>query len=68
MKDDRLYLDHILNRIERIERFTAEGHEAFLASDLIQDAVLRCFEVMGSPSVKSLTICVGSILILPGDR
>ena len=52
MKDDRLYLDHILSRIERIERFTSEGREAFLASDLIQEAVLRCFEVMGEAARK----------------
>ncbi|OPY56236.1 MAG: hypothetical protein A4E51_00544 [Methanosaeta sp. PtaU1.Bin055] len=30
MKDDRLYLVHILECIDRIERYTAEGKKAFL--------------------------------------
>ena len=41
MKDDRLYLIHITECIERIERYTAPGHDAFLSDTMIQDAVLR---------------------------
>lgn len=41
MKDDRLYLIHIGECIERIERYTASGQTAFQADTLIQDAVLR---------------------------
>ena len=41
MRDDRLYLIHIAECIERIERYTAPGHDAFLSDSLIQDAVLR---------------------------
>jgi uncharacterized protein with HEPN domain len=41
MKDDRLYLIHIGECIERIERYTAPGQTAFQADTLIQDAVLR---------------------------
>jgi uncharacterized protein with HEPN domain len=41
VKDDRLYLVHIRECIERIERYTASGQDAFLADTLIQDAVLR---------------------------
>ncbi len=41
MKDDRLYLIHITECIERIERYTAAGRTAFLADTMIQDAVLR---------------------------
>ena len=32
MKDDRLYLHHMLERCRRVARFTAAGREAFLAS------------------------------------
>jgi uncharacterized protein with HEPN domain len=41
MKDDRLYLIHIGECIERIERYTAPGLAAFQADTLIQDGVLR---------------------------
>ena len=41
MKDDRLYLVHITECIERIERYTATGQDAFLSDSMIQDAVLR---------------------------
>ncbi len=36
-----------------IERFTAEGETAFLAEEMIQEAVVRCFEVIGE-AVKRL--------------
>ena len=41
MKDDRLYLIHITECIERIEHYTAPGRDAFVADTMIQDAVLR---------------------------
>ncbi len=47
MKDDRLYLDQILERIARIEEFTSQGRDAFEQSLMMQDAVIRNFEVIG---------------------
>jgi uncharacterized protein with HEPN domain len=47
MRDDSLYLDHLLERITMTERFTVDGREAFMQSQLIQEAVIRNFEVMG---------------------
>ena len=41
MRDDRLYLIHITECIDRVERYTAPGRDAFLSDTLIQDAVLR---------------------------
>ncbi|QQR81441.1 MAG: DUF86 domain-containing protein [Deltaproteobacteria bacterium] len=41
MKDDRLYLTHILECIERIQDFVKEGEQVFLADIKTQDAVLR---------------------------
>ena len=41
MRRDRLYLIHVTECIERIERYTAPGHAAFLSDTMIQDAVLR---------------------------
>lgn len=41
MKDDRLYLIHIGECIERIQAYTAEGRDAFLADEKTRDAVVR---------------------------
>ncbi|MBM4302361.1 MAG: DUF86 domain-containing protein [Deltaproteobacteria bacterium] len=54
MKDDRLYLIHISECIGRIERFVFGGKESFMASDLIQGAVLRNLQVMAE-STKRLS-------------
>lgn len=51
-KDPRVYLVHILTCVEKIERFTVAGKQVFLEQDLIQDAVLRNFEVMGEASKR----------------
>jgi uncharacterized protein with HEPN domain len=40
MRDDRLYLIHIGECIERIERYTASGQAAFRTETLIQDSEL----------------------------
>ncbi len=44
----------ILERIERIEAYTQDGRERFLASLLIQDGVIRSFEVIGE-AVKQIS-------------
>ena len=42
------YLRHILNAIERIDRYTTDMDETgFLANELIQDAVIRNIEIIG---------------------
>ena len=43
------YLRHILNAIERIDRYTTDMNEAgFLANELVQDAVIRNIEISKS--------------------
>jgi uncharacterized protein with HEPN domain len=54
VKDDRVYLLHIRDAIERIQIFTTGGREQFLSSAMIQDAVLRNLEVIGE-AVKGLS-------------
>ena len=52
MKDDRLYLHHMLERCQRITRYIRSGRETFMESDELQDAVIRNVEVIGEqPSV-----------------
>ena len=47
MKDDKLYLIHISECLERIEKYIGkEGKDGFLASSLTQDAVLRNLQTM----------------------
>lgn len=47
MKDNILYLIHMSERIQRIEEYVVGGRDAFMQSQLIQDAVIRNFEVIG---------------------
>lgn len=47
MKDDKLYVMHINECIKRIESYTSGGHDTFMASILIQDAVLRNLQTLG---------------------
>ena len=46
-KDQRPYCREILDRIRRIKDYTAAGREAFMESELLQDGVIRSFEVIG---------------------
>ena len=52
MKDDRLYLLHMLERCRRITRFIAPGRETFMASEELQDAVIRNVEVIGEAAKR----------------
>ena len=52
MKDDRLYLHHMLERCQRITRFIGPGRETFMASDELQDAVIRNVEVIGEAAKR----------------
>ncbi len=52
MKDDRPYLIHIWECIQRIESYAKEGKEAFLASTMIQDAIIRNFEIIGEATKR----------------
>jgi uncharacterized protein with HEPN domain len=59
MKSDLLYLSNIQDCIQRIESYTIEGKEKFLETPMIQDAVIRNFEIIGeatkrlSPELKN---------------
>ncbi len=47
MRSDRPYLGHIADSITAIEVYVANGRDAFLRERMIQDAVIRNFEVIG---------------------
>ncbi len=55
MKNDLLYLSNIQECIEAIESYTDDGKEAFMQTRMIQDAVIRNFEVIGEATKKLST-------------
>jgi uncharacterized protein with HEPN domain len=52
VKDDRLYIHHVLNCISRIQRYCEEGKAAFFESDIIQDAVLRNLQTLAESTQR----------------
>jgi uncharacterized protein with HEPN domain len=58
VKDDRVYLCHILRCISRIEEYVSGSPESLASSHLVQDAVLRNLQTMAestqrlSPTLK----------------
>jgi uncharacterized protein with HEPN domain len=58
VKSDLPYLAHIADSIAAIEEYTRGGRDAFIRERLVQDAVIRNFEIIGeaagrlSPSTR----------------
>ncbi len=46
MKDDRLYISHILECAGKVQEYAKVGREKFLKDTLSQDAVLRNLQIM----------------------
>lgn len=51
-KDPRVYLAHIWECLQKIEHFTAGGKGRFLQDVMVQDAVLRNFEIIGEAAKR----------------
>ncbi|YAF95182.1 MAG: DUF86 domain-containing protein [Nodularia sp. CChRGM 3473] len=52
MRDEKRYLLDIAECIERIEEYTRDGREAFVQTNMIQDAVVRNFEIIGEAAKR----------------
>lgn len=53
MKDDVIYVDHIILSIKHILSYTKDvSKEEFAKNTLIQDAVIRNFEIIGEATKK----------------
>ena len=52
MKNDLLYLINIQECIEAIESYTCDGKATFKQTRMIQDAVIRNFEVIGEATKR----------------
>jgi len=56
MKDDKIYIEHILRSIERIESYiSGKNQEDFSEDYLTQDAVIRQLEIIGEAKKRIST-------------
>lgn len=47
MKDDRVYLAHIRDALDRVAEYTEDGRDSFFRDRRTQDAVVRNLEIVG---------------------
>jgi len=52
VKDDRVYLEYILDCIRRIEDYTKGEKNHFIESTLVQDAVIRNLQTMAESTQR----------------
>jgi uncharacterized protein with HEPN domain len=52
MTDNQAYLEYIRECIERINEYTYQGREVFLANSMIQDAVLRRLQTLAESTQR----------------
>ncbi len=53
MKNDSVYLNHILDAIKRIEEYTEKiDHEKFINTNLLQDGVIRQIQIIGEAAKR----------------
>ena len=56
MKDDSIYIDHIINSIDRIRDYiSGKDRESFEADLVTQDAVVRQLEIIGEATKRVST-------------
>lgn len=67
-KSQRSYLLDIAERIERIERYTQPGLKAFSTSDMMQDAVIRNFEIIGEATKQLFPETIAPYPAIPWRR
>ncbi len=52
MKDEQLYIIHMIECAEKILSYTLAGRNAFMEDGKTQDAVMRNFEIMGEAAKR----------------
>jgi len=52
MKDDMVYLEHIIDCIDRIEEYTESDQFTFMNSSMVQDAVTRNLQILSESTQK----------------
>ena len=52
LERDRVYVEHILECINKINKYTGNERERFMSDALVQDGVLRCLQTMTESTQK----------------
>ena len=52
MKDDLVYVEHVLGCIARVQSYTAGRKAVFIESIMVQDAVIRNLQVMAESTTR----------------
>ena len=52
MRDEGVYLEHVLECIERVQRYTTGGLESLAADQMAQDAVMRNLQVLAESCMR----------------
>ena len=52
MRNDRVYLRHMLDAIQKIESYVAVGYDGFMSATHWQDAVIRQLEILGEATKR----------------
>jgi len=66
MKDDGVYLRHILDAIGKIETYVAVGRDVFMSASHWQDAVIRQLAIVGEATRICPETSVRVTPIFPG--
>jgi uncharacterized protein with HEPN domain len=66
MRDDREWLQDILEAIERIKRYSSRGRQAFLEDELIQSWIVHHLQIIKERSVQYPMISEESTATFPG--
>ena len=54
---DTILVEHMLECIERIEKYLTDGQKQFFASEMVQDAVVRNLQTLAESSQRLGTEC-----------
>jgi uncharacterized protein with HEPN domain len=52
MRDDRAYLEDLLEAINRIQKYTVQGRQSFDGSELIQNWIIHHIQIIGEATGK----------------
>jgi uncharacterized protein with HEPN domain len=52
LEKDQVYIEHILDCIDKINQYTAKDQQRFIADDLVQDGVLRRLQTMSESTQR----------------
>ncbi|MGZ8445042.1 MAG: HepT-like ribonuclease domain-containing protein [Candidatus Binatia bacterium] len=68
MKGDRLYLQHILDAIKKVEEYVSVSYQTFMTSSHWQDAVIRQLEIIGEATQRLSTQLCSKHADIPWSR